>query len=171
MEPGPVVQTARETAASRLVSCRAAQAGKPLLLRRADVRRRRRRFSLDQCEAGSQQQLLLLRVRRPRRFSLGQLEVGSQQQMRRVDLCRPRVSSGSWCPTVESVPRTAAESSVRRTGWVNHKLTRMIERNHEEADEILDVIEPWYRYRDCGLPDHIVARLLGDTTGHIFTVS
>ena len=147
MEPGPVVQTARETAASRLVSCRAAQAGKPLLLRRADVRRRRRRFSLDQCEAGS------------------------QQQMRRVDLCRPRVSSVSWCPTVESVPRTAAESSVRRTGWVNHKLTRMIERNHEEADEILDVIEPWYRYRDCGLPDHIVARLLGDTTGHIFTVS
>lgn len=59
-------------------------------------------------------------------------------------------------------------SSVRRTGSVSHELTRMVERNNGETDKILDTIDPWFRYREH-LPNHLGARLLVDTTAHIFT--
>jgi len=82
-----------------------------------------------------------------------------------TNICRRHVS---WCPTVVTVTRTA-DSSVRRTGFVNHKLTRMVDHNNDERDAILRVLAPWYR--QYGLPDHLAARLLSDSLAYIFTVS
>lgn len=169
-EPKP----AGQAAASRLVvSWQAGCHQQPLqmLQMRRAVVRRPRRLSLDQVDARSQQ-LLLQDVRRPRHFSLDELDDAGHEQrlllLRRAGVGRPRVS---WCPTVEFVSRTAGKtSSVRRTGFVNRELTRLVERNYEETDKIVDIIDPWYKYREH-LPAHLGTRLLVDSTAHIFTVS
>ena len=78
-----------------------------------------------------------------------------------TDIGRRRVS---WRSDVVTVSRTE-KSSVRRTGFKNHELTRMSKRNNEETGKIIDTIERWYR--GYGLPGHLEARLFG----YIFIVS
>ena len=52
---------------------------------------------------------------------------------------------------------------------MNRELTRVVERNNEETGgKILDTIERWYR---CyGVPDHLVARLSGESLAYIITI-
>ena len=57
----------------------------------------------------------------------------------------------------------------RRAGFVNRELTRVVERNNEETGgKILDTIERWYRW--YGVPDHLVARLSGESLAYIITI-